>query len=414
MIATAAPPSVNLRRVLFVDDEGDVLEALRDALRPHRAQWAMSFVDNGQAALTLLEHERHDVIVSDLLMPGVDGATLLERVRDRHPTAVRIVLSGHADLDMVARAAGVAHRLIAKPCDTEDLARVIEGTCALQQMTARLELRGCVAGASSLPSIPRLYAELSELLASGDANARDAARVIQSDMAMSAKILQLANSAYFGRRNPVSQVAEAVAYLGLEPVRALVLHAEAFHRLRVSPPIPGFDLEALHTHCTRVGQVARGLLAETNARRSGDAFAAGLLHDLGLLILAAQDRAGLAGMLARAREQQRPLYEVERERHSVTHGDIGAHLLALWGLPQTVTEAVAHHHEAPPPDGLFDERAAVYVANILIEELEAEVLPEALAPSRLDETYIEHSGLGNRLPGWRRLVRRQLGELATA
>jgi HD-like signal output (HDOD) protein len=413
--ATAAPfAGGDVTRVLFVDDEEHVLEALRDALRPYRTRWAMSFVDSSSAALTLLDEARHDVIVSDLLMPGLDGATLLERVRERHPTAVRIVLSGHADLDMVARAAGVAHRLIAKPCDTEDLARVIEGSCALQQMTARLELRGCVAGASSLPSVPRLYAELTELLASGTASVRDAARVIQSDIAMSAKVLQLANSAYFGRRHPVCQVAEAVAYLGLEPVRALVLHAEAFHHLRVDPPIPGFDLEELQRHCTRVGRVARALLADTDARRSGDAIAAGLLHDLGLLILAAQDRDELARILSLAREQCRPVYEVERERHSLTHGEIGAHLLALWGLPQAVTEAVAHHHEAPPAGEPFNEISATYVANILVEELEAELIPGALPASTLDESYLERSGLAARVPSWRELARRHVAERSPA
>jgi HD-like signal output (HDOD) protein/ActR/RegA family two-component response regulator len=407
--ATApADAPAELRRVLFVDDERQVLEALRDALRPYRDQWAMSFVRNGREALELLGSERHDVVVSDLLMPELDGATLLERVRDRHPTAVRIVLSGHADLDMVARAAGVAHRLIAKPCDTVDLARVIEGSCALQQMTARLELRGCVAGASSLPSVPRLYAELSDLLTSGEASARDAARVIQSDMAMAAKVLQLANSAYFGRRHPVSQLAEAVAYLGLEPVRAVVLHAEAFRHLRVDPPIPGFDLEVLQRHCARVARVARSLLSDP--RSGADAFAAGLLHDLGLLILAAQDREELARMLQLAREEGRPLYEVERERHSVTHGEIGAHLLALWGLPQGITEAVAHHHGAPSTTAPLDPLAATYVANVLVEEFESEFLPGSLPPSGLDPEYLSQAGLSARLPQWRELARRECGE----
>jgi HD-like signal output (HDOD) protein/ActR/RegA family two-component response regulator len=416
-VSATVPSSAELRRVLFVDDEGHVLEALRDALRSYRGQWAMSFVRNAREALELLSAEHHDVVISDLLMPELDGATLLERVRDRHPTTVRIVLSGHADLEMVARAAGVAHRLIAKPCDTGDLARVIEGSCALQQMTARLQLRGCVAGASSLPSLPRLYAELTELLASGDASARDAARVIQSDMAMAAKVLQLANSAYFGRRHPVSQLVEAVAYLGLEPVRALVLHAEGFRHLRVDPPIPGFDLEELQLHCTRVARVARSLLADP--RSGADAFAAGLLHDVGLLILAAQDRDELTRMLAASRERSRPLYEVERERHGVTHGEIGAHLLALWGLPQGITDAVAHHHGPPSSTGSFDAIAATYVANILVEEIEAggptggltaAALPAGGLPAgALDEEYLEQAALSSRLPEWRALARRECG-----
>jgi HD-like signal output (HDOD) protein len=115
-----------------------------------------------------------------------------------------------------------------------------------------------------------------------------------------------------------------------------------------------------------------------------------------------------------AREQCRPVYEVERERHSLTHGEIGAHLLALWGLPQAVTEAVAHHHEAPPAGEPFNEISATYVANILVEELEAELIPGALPASTLDESYLERSGLAARVPSWRELARRHVAERSPA
>jgi putative nucleotidyltransferase with HDIG domain len=392
------------QRVLFVDDDQFLLDGLRDALRPYRRRWTMSFVTNGEDALAALDQAPHDVVVSDLRMPRLDGATLLEQVRQRYPSTVRIVLSGHADMKMVARAAAAAHRLIAKPCEIEELANVIERSCALQEITTRVELDRRAIGASALPSVPRLYAQLTELLASQTASASDVARIIEQDIAMAAKVLQLANSAYFGRRAETTKVANAVAYLGTETLRALLLHAEAFRAFQIDTPIPGFDLEAIHRHCGRVARLATEILKDTGAN-GGATLTAGLLHDVGLLVLASQDPHGLARTLALASEQNRPIHEIEREQHGITHAEVGAHLLALWGLPHTVTEAVAGHHDHHWLKLPFDEVAALHVATTLIEELESKHPPDTTPNSEADLDYLTRAGLADRRSHWQRLAR---------
>ena len=408
VIQPANGPVSAVKRILFVDDERYLLDGLRDALRPFRRRWSMSFVTNGEEALSRLDDEEHDVIVSDLRMPGMDGATLLGLVRETHPTTVRIVLSGQAELRMVARAAGVAHRLLAKPCEIEELTRVIERSCALQEITTRVELNRRAAGASALPSVPRLYLKLTELLRSGETGAEDAARVVESDVAMAAKVLQLANSAFFGRRHPVTGVREAVAYLGLEALRALALSAEAFHSFPVHPPIPGFDVEDLQRHCSRVARLAHRICGET--WDGEEAFAAGLLHDVGLLVLATEDREALVEVLAASRAERRPLQIIEQERFGVTHAEVGAHLLALWGLPHPVTEAVARHHDPPSGHAPLDSVAVTYIATALIEELEAELHPSALPATGMDAGYLDAAGLTELVPGWRELAARQTEE----
>jgi HD-like signal output (HDOD) protein len=397
--------SVDVKRILFVDDDRYLLEGLRDALRPYRRRWTMSFVSSGEEALELLACEPQDVVVSDLRMPGMDGATLLAHVREANPTAVRIVLSGQAELRMVARAAGVAHRLLAKPCEIEDLTRVIERSCALQEITARVEMNRRLAGASALPSVPRLYVRLTELLQSGDGSAEDAAAIVERDIAMAAKVLQLANSAYFGRRNPVTGVRQAVAYLGLEALRALALSAETFRQFAVTPPIRGFDLDEFERRSTRVAQVARHICSDTGER--DEAFAAGLLHDVGLLVIASQEPDELGSTIAAAHQEARSIHEVERERHGVTHAEVGAHLLALWGLPHAVTEAVARHHDPPVLGSPLDTVLATYLADVLIGEAEAATRPDALPAPQFDAAWLEASGLTQRLPDWRGFAARQ-------
>ena len=397
--------SVELKRVLFVDDDFNLLEGLRDALRPFRRQWSMSFVTSGGEALGVLAREEHDVVISDLRMPGMDGATLLCEVRETHPTAVRIVLSGQAELRTVARAAGVAHRLLAKPCEIGELTRVIERSCALRDVTDRVELSRKISGASSLPSVPRLYLELTELLRSGEGGANDAAAIVERDIAMAAKVLQLANSAYFGPRSAVTGVSQAVAYLGLDVLRALALSAGTFRAFTVSPPILGFDLDGLQRHCARVASLARGICQRP--AEADETFAAGLLHEAGLLVMACQDRDELAAALAAARAERRPLVELERERNGVTHAEVGAHLLSLWGLPHPVADAVARHHEPPCPDAPFDAVAATYVADALIGEIESGLHAGVAPRPRLDAEYLAASGLEADLPQWRELAKRE-------
>ena len=375
-----------MRRVLFVDDETQVLDSLRDALRPRRHEWEMSFAASGDDALDRLEREVYDVIVSDMRMHGMDGATLLGLVERSQPGAVRIVLSGSAERDVVARAAAVAHRFLAKPCDVDELARVVERSCALRSLPA---------SATRLPAAPRLHAELTALLRDGGATPVDAAAIIERDIAMSAQVLALVNSAWFGLRRQVADVRSAAVYLGLTTLRGLVLSAHAFEGLAPARRIEGFDLEAVQRRCLYVAQVARRLLPFGEQR--DDAFTAALLHDVGLLALAADEGDYLAGVLARARASGRPLVEIELEERGVTHAELGAHLLARWGLPDSIVEAVAYHHR---PEALHQPRldavAAVAIACGLVDD-------------RVDAEYVAALGVADRLDDWRAVAAEVVG-----
>ena len=409
--ASASPPAesgLERKRILFVDDDRQLLDGLRDAFRSHRREWTMTFVESTKEAIEVMEQEPQDAIVSDLRMPGTDGAKLLETVKVRWPGTIRIVLSGHGDIVLVARAAAVAHRMIAKPCDARDLGSLIAQACSIQEIMRQVEMTRRALGASALPSVPHVYAELASVLGSGSAGAAEAARVVERDIALSAKVLQLANSAYFGRRTPVSTLSAAVAYLGVDILRALVLEAEAFRAFAVTPPIPGFDVELLHQHSMNVARLAAYVVGSRPGR--DEAFTAGLLHDIGLLVLASGSRNELEGVLAESYESGRHVFAIEIERFGATHAEFGAHLLSLWGLPATVTEPVARHHTGRLRNPPWPSVDALYVANILVEEVEAEDHPMASPPLDIDLDYIDACGYTELLPGWREEARRMMQE----
>jgi HD-like signal output (HDOD) protein/ActR/RegA family two-component response regulator len=388
-----------MKRILFVDDEQQVLEGLRDALRACRREWKMTFVSGGEEALAVLAEQPHDVVVSDMRMPGMDGAALLSEVQQRHPDTVRIVLSGYAEAESLVRVAAVAHRFLAKPCDVQELRHVVERSCALSELAHREGLRRAASGAVDLPLVPRVYRELTVMLEDPGASIEDVAALVECDPAITAKVLQLANSAFFSLKRHVTKVRDAVAYVGLGTVKALVLSAGAFAALPPARPIPHLVLDELERHGLATGRLAGQIV---DGEGSDVAVAGGLLRDIGLLVLASQEPEYLEELLRIAHDEGRPLVEVEMERGGTTHAEIGAHLLALWGLPHEIVECVAYHHTAPGGEPRLDAAAAVHISEALLAEQRTGA-PLVQAPG-LDPEYVERLGVADRLPGWSQLA----------
>lgn len=392
-----------MKRVLFVDDEARVLDGLRDLLRRQRHEWEMVFTLGGEAALRELEAQSFDVVVSDMRMPGIDGASLLGIVKERSPQTVRIVLSGQTELEAAVRVAPVAHQFLAKPCERDALRRAIERASLSQELLADDGVRRAATGAQALPSAPTLYTRLVDTLADPEASMEDIGALVESDIAMCAKVLQLVNSSFFGLGRRICSARQAVGYLGIAPLRALVLSAGAFRAFAPSQPIEGFCVDALERHSTLVARIAAELLPDRH--QAAEAFTAGLLHDVGKLVLAAHQPDQLALLLARARELGQPLHVVEREHGGVTHAEIGAYLLNLWGLPHAIVEAVAHHHAPSRLESSdLDPVAAVHIANALVNAHEHDPAPEPLDPD-----YLARLGVTDRLDAWETLVADHLG-----
>ncbi len=384
-----------MMRILFVDDEPQVLESLRDALRPRRREWSPSFATGGEAALTELAGERFDVVVSDMRMPGMDGATLLRRVQELQPDAVRIMLTGSTDREVLARAASVVHRFLSKPCDLDELARVVGEAGALGDRPGDDRLHHLAAGATLLPSAPLLYAELSALVASESAGMREIAQVIERDVAITAKVLQLVNSAFFSLPRPIARIEEAISYLGLGTLKAIVLSAEAMGAFRPAPPIDDFPIERLERHAAAAASLARELVTAPAARDK--AFTAGMLHNIGWLVLAAYEPEHVAAVLAMAKAGDRSLTSIEHDRGESSHALVGSHLLELWGLPKTIVTAVAHHHDHAEPAGPgVDAIAATYLAVALLREQET--------GTPVDIDYVTALGVVDSLDAWRTLA----------
>ena len=391
-----------MRRIVFVDDEQGVLDGLQNLLRKQRKQWDMVFALGGPSALTELAKQPADVVVTDMRMPGMDGAALLEKIRDLYPATTRIVLSGHAERESVVRAVPVTHQFLSKPCDGDTLKGVIERACALRNLLADETIRGIVSGLDHLPSAPTLYFELTQALAKPDATVSDVTEIVQKDPALSAKILQLVNSAYFGLPQRVTTLQHAVSYLGLDPIKALSLSAHVFGTLEGTNP-GGLAVDRLQKSSLLTATLAKRFVSDK--KLADEAFTSGIVHDVGRLVLALRMPDRMRDVQRDATASKRAPFVVEREHLGATHAEVGAYLLGSWGLPLTVVEAVAYHHEPlKAGEGVREVLAAVHVADALVDfPCVSETAP--IADLGLDLPFLEQAGLLDRLPAWRALAR---------
>jgi HD-like signal output (HDOD) protein len=322
---------------------------------------------------------------------------------------VRIVLSGHAELESALRTVPVAHQFLLKPCDPQVLERVVQRACDLQALINNDAIRRFVSGVQTLPALPHIYVKLTGLLESERSGVAEIARVIEQDPAMCAKILQLVNSSFIGLGRTISDVEQAVSYLGLNLLKNLTLVVQVFN---VRPLSEAHRLQVfrLQRHGLLVGGIARRLVAE-DQRASDDAFMAGILHDIGKLVLLDHQPDLYDLVQKKARLAHRPVHEVEREVLGVTHAEIGGFLLGLWGLPYPIVEAAANHHEpGRVHDPGVDVLMAVYVSNHLARGQEQACGLDETAQSPLDKDYLAAAGATDRLEEWRAIAAAQLGD----
>lgn len=391
-----------MKRILFVDDEPKILDGLRDLLRKQRKQWDMVFALGGQEALAKLAEARFDVVVSDMRMPGIDGVTLLKLVKEQYPVTARIILSGHAEREAVVAALPVAHQFLSKPCDADVLRTVVDRACGLQALLHDDNVRTVIGSVDHLPSVPRTYWELTQATAQPDVDLADLAKLIERDAAMTAKILQLVNSSYFGLAQRQTSVQKAVAYLGIDLLKALALTAHVFSPA-TAPAVKGFSLEGLQDHSMRTARLAERFF--TDRARAAEAFTAAVVHDVGKIVLAMSVPGRLEEVIRKSKETGRMYHDLEKELLGVTHAEVGGYLLGLWGLPLTIVETVAYHHH-PELVVPTDILVAVHVANAL--SYPPGPSPDPTAGGRLNATFVEGSPFGSKLSEWRTIAEDEL------
>jgi HD-like signal output (HDOD) protein len=376
-----------MKRILFVDDEAPVLQGLKTRLHRLHGKWDMMFVDSGFQAVERMQQQPVDVIVTDMRMPGMDGAELLGIVNTRWPETIRIVLSGYAEQLQAIRLVPFAHQYMSKPCQPLQLENVIDRCLLLHELLSQPGLRSLVGRIRTLPTLPRIYVALQDIVRDETVTLSKVAQLVNEDSALAARVLQIVSSSFFRMARRITSIEQAVNYLGFATIRNLAMSVEVFSSWQAGG-CAKLGSEPLQLHAQEVAAAASALAARTPI--ADDSLLAGLLHDIGYLVLAKENPLGLEEAIRLSAERRIPMYEAESEVMGASHAEIGAYLLGIWGLPFPVVEAVAHHH---CPERIihaeFDVLSALVIGQSLVHSNDASVFTTVVEfEPRIDADYL--------------------------
>jgi putative nucleotidyltransferase with HDIG domain len=350
-------------KILFVDDDALILRGLKRSLEEYSTFWEYDFAISAKEALLLLQKTSYDAVISDLLMPVMDGLKLLEIVREKHPEVMRFVLSGNTNDNQAIKSASLVHQMFPKPSSMENIFKCVEQACRLRDALSDPKLIRLITRIKTLPSPPAQYHKLIDELNSPEPDMKIVADIVSKDAAMTAKMLQLVNSAFFGLANEITNPKRAVALLGLNTTRALVLSAQIFSEYEKKKNVP-HTIKNLWKHSMMVSNIARKIAIDLgfSIEEQENAQVGGILHDIGkLLQLKVPECANLLNFYSK----HLPI-KTEYEHLKTSHAEMGAYLLGVWGLPSSIIEAVMYHHF--PSNQLNTNKnalTAVHIANSL-------------------------------------------------
>lgn len=382
----------------FADSE---LPTLRAATATSNALWECRFVADAPAALAALAEAPFDALVANMAMPGKNGAELMREVRQSSPHTQGFIVGQVTDQAHIVDCIGGPHQFIRRPFLPAKLLGCLKRGLSLEAWLATDELRHLAPQLRRLPSLPSTYFNLLKEIESEHVTTQSIGAIIARDPVVTARLLQMVNSAAFSLAQKVTDPVDAVTLLGIETIKSLVLCLQVFSQSDEARAA-GLSLELLWEHSLVVAKFARQItLKQTaDARLAGDAFTAGLLHDVGRIVLASNLPKEYAAIIASARANSRPLHEEETAQLRVNHAQVGAYLLGLWGLPVEFLEAAAGHH-APGKTVFaaeFSLLAAVHAANVFAHAAGGQT--DGLCLPQLDLPYFQTTHLEDQLPVW--------------
>jgi HD-like signal output (HDOD) protein len=353
----------------------------------------------------LLEHlAQHpvDVVVAagDLADNACPG--LLRQVQLRHPQVLRVVATDRDGAD-VFRRVPYAHQFFERSAPPSALGKAVSQCMDVKGLLGRAELRALVSSSNALPAAPKLYAELIDLLADPRCSMLKVVSVIERDVGMSTRLMQLVSSAFFGLSTQITSLGACVGYLGLEAIRSLVLSAEISQLYPGS--VPGLSAERIHSRALATSRLARRLAS--NVADEGHAFIAGLLHGVGQLVLASRAPQKLTEALELSAARGLSQADAEQEVLGATSAQVGAYLLALWGQPLVVVRAIAYQ-DLPEicDESRIGLATVIYLGKRLSQNWDTQLGPASTAVDVLNEPFLARVHALDSLPRFRELARR--------
>jgi putative nucleotidyltransferase with HDIG domain len=395
-----------LKRVLFIDSNEAILQAYKEQFQYKGEDWQTFFATDATTSMEILTYSAIDIVIADLRMPMVETEPLFLLIQKGWPKVVRVIVSPTSatskDIDLIS----LSHRFITKPSNLEELETIIDSIYYLQRIVLSDETRKVASEIDSIPALPEIFKQLTEEINSSDPSMKRVGEIIARDVGLSADILKMINSPYFGLKNQVSSPEHATKLLGLEVVKGVALSASLMHSFALTG-INMDRVESVVEHSLVTANITK-LILESEKVSSvlvDMAFSAAILHDVGYLMFASSNVISekYQGAIEISEANYRPLWEVEREILGTTHGEVGAYLLGLWGFPDAIVEAVAFHHT---PGKSAGDSSMILCALHLADIFTDEIFPKLSfgSPGGVDYSFLERMHISSHKDSWRQMA----------
>lgn len=349
---------------------------------------------DAREAMGLVEKQVFHAVVADSSLPDGSALAVLDRMRQMQPRSVRFLSTSTPDADLANRCIWNSHRIFDGVADRARIKSAVTEAMKVERWVSKPETRSLIASVRTFPTRPTTYFKILQLLDSSGADVDGLIELIRGDMAITTKIIQTVNSAIYSRTDHVVDLHEAVQILGFHSVKMLVISIQAVAQLdRVTPAY--FSIDRIWKFSLQVAEAARKIACAEglDAVSIDHAYLAGLLHDIGKAVFACNFDQQYSKVLEEVVHSRTPLVEAEQHAFGVSHAEVGAYLIALWGLPGTVVDAVGFHHFPSRSEGhAVDALTALYAANWITAE-------QPDAPE--DSLYLDRLKVREKLQSWR-------------
>ena len=357
---------------MVVADDARELASLKDSFAEIEGAWEVQYYSSREAAVSYLDEQTIEIVFAELTAGPLAGTHFLHEVWKRCPKAARFLLGSGMESEVMVECVLGAHQFVEKPLDAFTLKNLLDRTQAINRLIQNPNVQTLVSRMRTLPSRPSVSLEIMKELRSRNASAQVVGELIAKDLSISSKLIQVVNSAYYGWARQVSEPGDAVILLGMEATASLVLSIESFAKFDKIKPLY-FSIDEVWRHSQRVAHTSK-MIAETISGDSvvvKDAFTAGLLHDIGKLALALNFEEQYRNAIGIAEKNNLSTCQAEMQIFGACHPEAGAYLLSVWGLPISIIEAVASHHQ-PARDlrAPFSAATAVHLAERFAHEEE--------------------------------------------
>ena len=383
-----------MKQLLLVDPDVETRKQFLSFYEENQAEWNLEVADSAEEALDLCARQSLDlVIVANRLEGPKTGMDLLIRLKELIPGTIRFLLVRPGEEDTLRGLIGAPQQVLVKPLDLKNLSRQVNRAFMLRSVIQDPAIIKLLGKAETLPPLPRIFREVAQMLNDPEVSLLQISNVIAKDIVLSSKVLKLANSALFNSRTPAASITQAVSRLGVRTLSSLVFSQSVGDMFRSGAANERF-IEEVNQHSLECASVASNILYTWNADRQliEKALFCGIAHDLGKLVVAKYVPEKWAQIQHAMEDSNRSDIEWEQEILGISHAEIAAYLLAIWGFPNDQVIAVAFHHEpAKVNDRDFGLLCALHIAeNIVPTKLHRQQMSwEYLADCRITPDDID-------------------------